>query len=132
MHVLTGDNADWDAYVHKWAVRWQDTIIGWLLGNKQHPVMVVKFEDLKTNATTEVMRMLDFLQAPYTREKVLEVVTGGFDAFRRKRRLSTLECYTPQQVEHVRDTLTATARLLESRNLTHVCNILDYNITIGR
>ncbi len=93
--------------------------------------MVVKFEDLKTNTVTEVMRMLDFLQAPYTREKILEVVTGGFDEFRRGHHIPSLEYFTLKQVEHVRDVLRTTWSLLDLKKLTYMCNVLNYYTVHG-
>ncbi len=89
--------------------------------------MVVKFEDLKANTATEVMKMLDFLQAPYTREKVQEIVTGGFAEFRRGHHIPSLEYFTLKQVEHVRHVLRTTWRLLDAKKLTSVCSILDYS-----
>ncbi len=120
-----GENKAWDAYVHREAVEWQNTIIGWLLRNKEHPVMVVKFEDLKRSTVVEVKRMLDFLLVPYTMEKVLEVVGSEFAEFRRKHQQS-FEHFTPEQKEFVTQVLRTTMKLLNARKLSNVCNILDY------
>lgn len=122
-----GENKEWDAYVHSQAVEWQNTIIGWLIKNKGHPVMLIKFEDLKRNTEIEVMRMLDFLLVPYTEQQVMEVVESGFMEFKRKQRHApSLEHYTAKQVAHVNEVLRTTVQLLDVRRLSHVCSISDY------
>lgn len=41
--------------------------------NHNHPVLVVKFEDLQMDTVAELKRMLDFLQTPYSNAGVEEL-----------------------------------------------------------
>ena len=42
--------------MHTGAVEWQETVLAWIVNNGGHPVIVVKYEDMKTkhlNGTPE-------------------------------------------------------------------------------
>ena len=73
-----GYNQDWNAFVHTQAVEWQKTVLGWTVNSAGHSVVVVKYEDMKTNTSKELRRMLHFLQVPYTETQFQSVVTRGY------------------------------------------------------
>ena len=60
----TGTNSDWNDFVHEQALIWERTVLAWVSNNHNHPVLVVKYEDLKNETVAELKRMLDFLQVP--------------------------------------------------------------------
>ncbi len=50
---------------------------------RKHPIVVVKYEDLKQNIVGEVKRMLDFLAFPYKERELRQRVEAGFGDFHR-------------------------------------------------
>ena len=48
------------------ANEWQQTIQSWVTADLNHPVLAVKYEDLRLDTVAELERVLDFLQTPYS------------------------------------------------------------------
>ena len=96
-----------------------------MVDNYYHPVLVIRYEDLKTDTSNSLRRMLDFLQVPYTEQKLQEVITQGFRDFKRKH-YEEFDHYTPEQREFIRTVIKDTQSVLEARGLSSVCNIQEY------
>ena len=64
----------WSGYFHVWLA---DGI------SKGHPILVVRYEDLKSDTAKEVKRMLEFLQFDYEEEELETKITADFNTFHR-------------------------------------------------
>ena len=57
----TGSNNVWINFVRSRAPLWLAMIRNWLAGNQGHPVLIIRYEDLKLSPVGEVKKMLSFL-----------------------------------------------------------------------
>ena len=64
--MSAGNNSDWDEFVRSRARRWVQMMEWPLQSSTQHPVLLIKYEDLKRDVVATVAKMLDFLGYPYT------------------------------------------------------------------
>ena len=79
-------NTTWNNFFHEQAVLWEQTVLAWIICNHNHPVLIVKYEDIKKNTQTELRRMLNFLQVcmPYSSSRLKDVVARGYRMYRRE------------------------------------------------
>ena len=114
-------------YVHTQALRWQRTIFAWMVNNMGHPVVVVKYEDMKANTSKELRRMLNFLQVPYTEAQFQSVVTSGYEKFRRHHSSQDdYDHYTSEQRAFVNSVIRTTHSILEEYCLSETCSVHEY------
>ena len=114
-------------YVHQKAVKWQKTIFAWVVNNVGHPVNVIKYEDMKTNPSRELRRMLDFLQVSYTEAQFQRVVNNGYEKFKRHHSpRDDYDHYTSEQRAFVNSVIRSTHSVLEEYHLSETCNVYDY------
>ena len=114
-------------YVYTQAVKWQQTIFAWLVNNMDHPVIVIKYEDLKVNPSRELRRMLDFLRVPYTEAQFQRVVNNGYEKFKRRHSpQDDYDHYTYEQRAFVNSVIRTTHSVLEKYHLSETCNVYDY------
>ena len=124
---LTGENPEWERFVYTNAVRWQETLVGWLFHNHNHRVLVVKYEDLLTNTDSEVMKMLDFLGYPYSGSTVSGKLKQDYNEFhRRKSNTTSFDHFTVKQVAFVDTVIENTLQILRSHRLLETCDISHY------
>ena len=71
-YTLLGKNENWEKFIKFYLPQWGDYFPLWLPVNRSHdhPIHVVKFEDLKSNTSLEVGRLLNFLGFPYNEEEL--------------------------------------------------------------
>ena len=81
--VLTGSNEDWEEFVGEWSRRWSHAALRLAHYQETRPLLRVYYEDIKSNATREVLRMLDFLRVPHSKSLVEAKLGGGYGSFRR-------------------------------------------------
>ena len=114
-------------YVYTQAVKWQQTIFAWLVNNMDHPVIVIKYENLKVNPSRELRRMLDFLQVPYTEAQFQRVVNNGCEKFKRHHSpRDDYDHYTSEQRAFVNSVIRTTHSILEEYHLSEICTVYDY------
>jgi len=65
------------------------------------PMLIVKFENLKSNLFSELKRMLDFLEVPYTDEDIECTVNSKSDSFHRSHHDRSYDPYSPQQRQSI-------------------------------
>lgn len=124
---ITGENPEWEKFVYTNAVVWQDTLIGWLVNNHHHRVLVVKYEDLVSNTDSEVMMMLDFLDYPYSLTAISRRLGREYDEFhRRKSNTTTFDRFTVKQMMFVEKVIENSLRILRSHGLLEMCDIRPY------
>ena len=108
-------------------MEWQETVLAWTVNNGGHPVIVVKYEDMKTNISRELQRMLDFLQVSYTEMQLQSVVSKGYNTFKRNHSLDDdFEHFTPAQRLFVNLLVRTTKTKLEEHGLADKCNLTSY------
>lgn len=76
------DNPEWRRYALSAGYRYQRTVERWLKVLKI-PTIVVRYEDLVKDTRTQLQRMLDFLQYPYTEKRLDCVVNHPVETFHR-------------------------------------------------
>ena len=92
-----------------------------------HPVNVIKYEDMKTNPSRELRRMLDFLQVSYTEAQFQRVVNNGYEKFKRRHSpRDDYDHYTSEQRAFVNSVIRTTHSVLEEYHLSETCNVYDY------
>ena len=101
VHTLssTGRNREWNSFVTEWGNRWKNGVLK--MGKyqqQQQPLLRVFYEDLISNVTHEVIRMLTFLNVPYSMAHLKLTLNGGYQEFHRQRE-HTLTPFTQQQTE---------------------------------
>lgn len=124
---MSGDNREWDEYVHTIGGRWQKTIVEWFVKsvNFSHPIMVVRYEDIKEDHVTQVERMLNFLEFPFDKTELEEKLNRGFETFKRPHR-EEFEHYTPEQKKYVNTMLLDTIKILTQHNMEQFFKLEDY------
>ena len=106
---------------------WERTVLAWVANNHNHPVLIVRYEDLKNNTRTvvEMKRMLDFLQVPYSSSRLSEVVARGYSVYKRQHG-EEFDHYTQDQRDTVRSAIERVAKSLEEHNLLKRANVSVY------
>ena len=113
--------------LHYNAVLWQETLVGWLVHNHNHRVLVVKYEDLLTNTDSEVMKMLDFLGYPYSGSTVSGKLKQDYNEFhRRNSNTTSFDHFTVKQVAFVDKDIKNTLQILRSHRLLETCDNNHY------
>ena len=119
-----GDNKLWQTFVQEQARRWKTMLMNWVINNKHHPVLVVKYESIQTDSVTESERILDFLginsDAFHT-----QTLNYALQTFHRKHR-GSFDHYTASQRSFVLSVLKETAEILEENDLSKTVDIYDY------
>ena len=95
--LLPGDNPRWNAFVYDQSQRWFTMLENWISKNRKHPVLLVKYEDLKNDTAMEIQKILDFLDISYSTEDLQRQLSGGFSAFRRSHTKENFDHFTPEQ-----------------------------------
>ena len=106
----------WNKTLRSLADKWKLMIYNNLLSQKHHPVLTVRYEDLKANTVTEVLRMLNFLQFPYLREEVEQRLQRGFTKFYRNH-TDSFDHFTSEQKVYVNDIISDVVRKMQ--NIKH-------------
>ena len=94
-------------------------MIGAYIVKNHLPMLTVFFEDLQENAVREVRRMLDFLEYPYSEDKLQASLKEGFSQFYRNH-TDSFRHFTPDQQESFNAVITGTVQRLRQCNLEQV------------
>ena len=121
----TGNNVGWNETVYLQAEKWKRMIEHYIINNRVQPILVVKYEDLKTDPVTQVKRMLAFLRYPYKDKEVEKRLEGGFFHFYRNH-TDTFEHYTPEQTTHMNNVITSVIDRLKQENITNFIPLEPY------
>ncbi len=126
---LTGNNPAWNKFVHKavispWLKHFKWVVEGHQTGRR---VLVVRYEDFKSDALTQVKRMLDFLGVPYSDEALQKRMSKDFGKFHRKHNpASDFDHYTAEQRNHMKGLIRETIKYLKSNNNGITYGIEEY------
>ena len=80
--VLIENNSEWEAEVKRRSRIWKTHIKEWL-NVKEFPLLIVVYENLENNTYTELKRMLDFLEYPYSEDDISCAVKTRSENFHR-------------------------------------------------
>ena len=124
---ISGNNSEWDEYVHAIGERWQKTIVEWFVKsvNFSRPIMVVRYEDIKEDHVTQVERMLRFLEFPFDKRQLEEKLNREFKTFKRPHK-EEFEHYTSEQKKYVNTILLDTIRILTQHKMEQFFKLEDY------
>ena len=99
---------------------WQQMAESWLLDNKDHSVLLVRYEELQAHTKNEIVRILNFLDVPYNSEVLDEV---GWTEVGKKAVPGT---YDVNQVDYVNSMISKTADILTSHPQTRDVDVSSY------
>lgn len=122
--------------MQKEAIIWYMTATGWLVdskaenqkqqSNKQHPVLVVRYEDLVQDTQHELKRILEFVEVPYSSKQLQEVVRSGYSDYRRHHEAELeFEHYTMKQKKRVNQMVSSLLKLLKKNGYDSM-DVTDY------
>lgn len=106
----------WNNRVRQLARTWEQMVNHLLIENKNHPVLVVKYEDLKANTVHEVMRMVQFLGYEIPKDLLVERMKQKFTAFYRNHTL-TFQHFTTAQKNYINSIINRVDSKLKSQSL---------------
>ena len=98
----------WSDFVLEQVTVWQQIVLSWMTANPNHPLLVVKYEDLHLDTEAELMKMLDFLRAPYSASVVQELSLNLNDE--EEEQLSVV--YTVDEREYINSVIKSTIETL--------------------
>ena len=109
MCILTFNHVDegWSDFVLTQAKEWQKVIHSWMIDDLSHPVLAVKYEDLRLDTAAELKRVLDFLQVPYS-SFIVEELTLTI----KEDKPSIVYMYTPDQINCINTIIKSTIERL--------------------
>ena len=91
-----------------------------------HPILVVKYEDLKSDVLTQLKRMLEFLNVPYSDEELEKRLSEDYRGFHRLHKRDDFEHFTPEQRQFVLTGVQEMIFLLETQNDAKTHGIEEY------
>ena len=120
MYLISGNNSDWNDYLHVQGSRWQRHIVGWLTTGSKNPLHIVVFEDLKSNLLEEMPKIMDFLNVTHNNKSVLRMkLKEDYTTFYRRHR-DDFEHFTLAQKEFLTNIVNET--ILTLQNTTEVAD----------
>ena len=115
------DYEEWRMYVNRAAFSWGSHIHQWLGTRLPHgsTLLVVKFENLLTNLRTELIRILKYLEYPYTEEDLDCTIksNNNMSVFHRNH-TNSFEHYTQNEVDIIYGQIKLTEIILRNYNIT--------------
>lgn len=101
----------WEKFVVDHAALWHQTATSWLIYNQNHPILLVSYEQLKSNTSRELLRILNFLEVPYSTKRLAEV---GWSEVKKN---SVPDNFEVNQVDFVNAMISKMAEALSSSTL---------------
>ena len=88
-------------------------ISSYIIKRRQQSVLVVRYEDIKTDTLGEVKRMLDFLKYPYSDAELRGKLEEDFTTFYRNHSYS-FDHFTASQKDYFNDIVAGVAKSVSS------------------
>ena len=95
LSFCVANNSVWKAHVKKQSRAWKAQVMQWLT-YKTVPVLIVGYENLRSNTYSELKRMLDFLGYLYSEDDLLCAVKSSGETFHRNHTRKDLQPYSPE------------------------------------
>ncbi|XP_065891886.1 WSCD family member CG9164-like isoform X2 [Dysidea avara] len=110
-------NTKWKRFI-KTSVEQFVSLVRYWLEEAQISVLVIKYEDMVTDLSTQLTKMLDFLQVNYSQSDIDCVMDDTLEMFRRKKTVpSEFNPYVPSYKQFVLDKFTSIKPILEKYNI---------------
>ena len=131
----TGKFPKWDEFVRNSIYKWKTMVHSWAIVTHgsgsvtKHPVLIVKYEDLKLDPEVGLRKMLNFLKASFNAGELSRVVRSqDVRTFQRVPDWSSniLDHYTATQHKLVEDSVREISLQLSHRELTAMLSVDDY------
>ena len=90
-----------------------------------HPLLVVHYEDLKTDTVDEVQKMVEFLGMPSIHQELAQRLKEDYTEFHRTE-VQDFEHYTPDQKEFLNQLVADTKRKLVEKGLQDIFQLEKY------
>ena len=116
--LLTGDFGVWRKFVHYNAKEFTKLVHYWLEQANISSVLVIKYEDMLTDLATQLKKMLEFLQVPYSDEDVECVTSNKLESYHRIKS-RPFDHYNPADRQVVLDNLMSVETLLNGHNVSY-------------
>ena len=105
--AIAGENEEWDSFVREWGRRWGQSVLRVASYQQQlKPLLRVFYEDLKTNTSHEVTRMLEFLKVPHLTPHLQQQSDSTEKFHRQAGKEEIMNHFTQQQREALAAVLT--------------------------
>lgn len=112
-----------------WFSAWVD-YFKWMVDGRRsgHPVLVVRYEDLKSDLLTQMKRILHFLGTPHCDGALQKRLSNNtYDKFHRPHTpVTNFYHYTPEQRQYVKRLVEETIEYLEANNSRITYGIEEY------
>ena len=95
------------------------TLVRYWLDEVNIPILVIKYEDMLTDLSTQLKKMLNFLQVPYSKTQINCVLNNQLNRFHRKK-ISNFDHYTPELRKMVLEELKKLEPVLIKYNITYM------------
>jgi len=106
--------------------QWKKRLTKWVLNNTQHPVHVVRYEDLQNDRVREVERILDFLHFSYNHDDIVSALEEDYSVFQRSHERDHFQHYSAEQKEILRTTLLDMIELASMREKANLIRLNGY------
>ena len=95
--------------------------------HQHHPILIVYYEDLTHSAVKEIIRILNFLDIPYTMNDVQKM--SGFDQFHRNH-TDAFEHYTKEQKQLINNiiswVISSVTKYVHKDKDIHIAHLISY------
>ena len=123
--LLKGNFSKWRNFVYESAVEFKQLLHFWLERANIPSILVIKYEDMLTDLATQLRKMLDFLQVPYTDKDIDCVANDKLEHYHRKK-VKSFEHYIPADRQLVLHSLMSVERLLNRYHVSYKDVLNDY------
>ena len=115
---ILGENKDWEKHIYNKLPWWSQQTVNLLMEAKaaNHPVYIVKFEDLKADTVREMKRVTDFLGFSYSEQEVSQRLEAGYSKFYRNH-TTNYSHFTSEQEQYIRDAVTTTSQFMKDNGI---------------
>ncbi|CAI8007273.1 hypothetical protein GBAR_LOCUS5126 [Geodia barretti] len=113
------NNNVWNNWIRGQVNYWTNLIKG-TLSNTNKPLLIVTYEDIKSNRTREVFRMLDFLHVKYSAEEIIEKFKDDQLTMFKRPKARDFDPYTPPQRNRVRTRLKQLSKSLHHKTMVEI------------
>lgn len=130
--LMAGNFTQWEEFVREGIHQWETMLRNWIVlrhSVAKHPLLIIKYEDLKREPEAGLRQMLDFLKVDYGVEDVRRVVNSqATRLFQRtpERKPSRLSHFTATQRALVERSLRNLSKLLSNRASRSLLSVNDY------
>lgn len=123
---MPGNNKVWTKFVHSKAPQWLAMIKNWIAPSRGHPVLVIRYEDVKLSPVKEIKKMLRFLNVEYNATVVEERLKQDFTIYHRHKKQNR-DVYSKELRSFVNSVLSDAEKFVHDNGLQDIVQIDDYH-----